>query len=206
MFSLTPRLGVGAAIVGVLLLSSQSSHASTMEAMSLAELAQEASLIVVGTVTARNSEYDEFGRIVTDHRIEVQQVWKGLAGKRPVVMRSLGGEIGDLAMTVPGAPHLAVGEQALFFLRPSTLKNPSGRWLKPLGMSQGVFRLRPPVATQPNGSVAPDAMPGAQGLRLLRIQPDGSITDGVPAISAPTSLEEVRRAVQQVLTTQEGKP
>ncbi len=177
-----------------------------MEAISLADLSLEASVIVVGTVRARSSEYDEFGRIVTDHHIEVHEVWKGPKHFTSVLMRSLGGEVGELAMTVPGAPHLGVGQTALFFLRPSALRNPSPTWLKPLGMSQGVFRITAAHVNAPGGGVtAPTVMPGGQGLRLLKFGPDGAPVEAGSAVPTPTELDDLRRAVLLLLNQQVGR-
>lgn len=196
------RLCLGAAFLSVFLSFTGQARATTMEAMSLADLTSEASWVVVGTVRGRTSEYDEFGRIVTDHRIEVEEVWKSAtdlpsAGAQPseLLMRSLGGEVGELAMTVPGAPHLNVGERAIFFLRESALSGAA--WLKPVGMAQGVLRVTPVVQ---RGVPVPTVQPGGQGLRLLKLGAEGS-APGQPALTQPSPLGDVRRAVKLLLPT-----
>lgn len=200
MRHLFPRLRATIAAFSLVFLAAvPSAGATTMEAMSLAELTSEASYIVVGTVRSRRSQFDEFGRIVTDHRIEVEEVWKGEKHTRELLMRSLGGDIGDLGMTVPGAPHLGVGERALFFLRPSALAGAA--WHKALGMSQGVLRILPTVV---QGTTVPTVHPGGGGLRLLRIGPDGEPELAPPAIGSPSALDEVRSAVARHLSTTNG--
>ena len=117
-------------------------------------------------------------------------------------MRSLGGEVGELAMTVPGSPHLREGERALFFLRPSTLPGPAPTWLKPLGMSQGVFRIQESkLEGHGRGTSSVIVLPGAQGLRLLKPGPSGELLDARPALSRPEPLQELRLQVEGFLNT-----
>ena len=147
-------------------------------------------------MTASEAVRDADGRIVTDFVVLVREPLKGPAKPGDfVTLRSLGGAIGNLAMTVPGAPHVSVGERAVFFLRPSFVGNDQ-RFLRAVGMAQGVMRLKPSArGVYPSD---PLVLPGGAGLELLRRGPDGQWQPGQPALATPLSLGALKEKVQGI--------
>jgi hypothetical protein len=79
------------------------------------------------------------GQLGTWHRIEVERELRGDApDETEVIVETVGGAIGDIAMQVAGEPSFEVGERVLVFIRdggPYTA-------FRPVGMGQGVMRVR----------------------------------------------------------------
>lgn len=99
------------------------------------ELAFDADAVIVGKVVDSEAAYDRHGRIVTDSRIIVEDVVRGKSDKE-IIMRSLGGEVGEIGMRVSGEVMPPKGYRGLFFLRGYE------HVFRPVGMSQGVMEIR----------------------------------------------------------------
>src|SRR5690606_35626146 len=99
-------------------------RASVAVALSLEELTASADEVVVGESVREVSRYDERGRIVTDVTVEVHDALKGRRGPgEEVELTFLGGAVGDIGMSVPGAARLPLGHEAIVFAR----RAPDGR-------------------------------------------------------------------------------
>ncbi|HKY06291.1 MAG TPA: hypothetical protein VJQ56_15450, partial [Blastocatellia bacterium] len=73
--------------------------------------------IVTGRVLSVGSSYDQNqDRIYTYVTIKVQEVIKGEITERRIVLKELGGEVGDKAMVVFGNPRFKTGEKVLLYL------------------------------------------------------------------------------------------
>lgn len=73
--------------------------------------------IVRGEVLSVTSNYDSGkDRIYTYVRIQVQEVLKGQITAQMIVLKELGGEVGDRAMIIFGNPQFRPGEQTLVYL------------------------------------------------------------------------------------------
>jgi hypothetical protein len=109
-------------------------RASLVQAMSLAELTATADRIIVGDVLSVQTAWDPTHRnIISTVEIGVQENWKGAQppdGK--VVIRQLGGTVGEIEMTVVGMPRFVAGERSLLFLHGGLV----------VGMGQGKRLLR----------------------------------------------------------------
>jgi hypothetical protein len=76
------------------------------------------------------------GQIYTFVTFDVAQQLKGSLPPGPLVMRMLGGHVGDSAMLIPEGPDIAAGARMLLFIGP----NPQA--LFPIvGLGQGAFTL-----------------------------------------------------------------
>lgn len=116
-------------------------RATVMRALPLETLVQSSRHILVVTPLAAASHFEELGRrrrIVTDTRVRVEE---GLAKADGVdselLVRTLGGAVGDLGERVHGQPQLALGEHCVVFL----LRGPDGLHYVN-GMAQGHYPLR----------------------------------------------------------------
>jgi hypothetical protein len=87
-----------------------------------------------------------------------------------LVVRRIGGVIGDVGMRVEGEPQFSTGDRRLLFLRDQ------GRYCRPVGMSQGVLPLR-----SENGQTWVES--GTTGLALVR-------REGVQLVPAPAAVTE----------------
>lgn len=76
-----------------------------------------ARVIVKGKVLSIESAFDEQqGRIYTYIKLKVQEVLKGEITERKIVIKELGGRVGDRVSVVYGNPEFAIGEQVLMYL------------------------------------------------------------------------------------------
>lgn len=113
--------------------------ASIVQGLELEELVANADRIVLGRVLFSESFPRPDGQIGTWHRIEVTREIRGRApDEREVIVETLGGQLGEVAMRVEGEPSFTVGERVLVFIRdggPYTA-------FRAVGMGQGVMRVR----------------------------------------------------------------
>jgi hypothetical protein len=112
-------------------------HATVVEAIDLDTLVQDADEVVLARVIKQWSHYDERGRIVTDHQMQVEESVKG--GSAPgaaVIVRKLGGVVGDRGMRISGEPSFTEGELVLVFG-----SHGKKTYLRPVGMGQGTMRV-----------------------------------------------------------------
>lgn len=122
-----------------LVLASVPASALTMERLSLKQLTQDNSTIVLGTVVDAYSYWNEDGSwIVTDIRVEPHEVLKGAVPEAGLTITVLGGTVGDRTVLIPGAPNLEMGQAYVLFVREGKL--PGSSPSKMLGMyTQSVF-------------------------------------------------------------------
>jgi hypothetical protein len=153
-------------------------RATIVEALDLPELVQHSDHIVIGTVLATQARYDAYGRIVTDATLRVETTMKGSSSPGgTLVVRRLGGVIGDLGMRVEGEPTLTTGDRRLLFLRDY------GAHCRAVGMSQGAVRIE----QDPTGRTM--ALPNGEGLALVQPRSPGALQsspgpNAVPATHA----------------------
>lgn len=110
--------------------------ALTLELTSVQELAVESELIVTGRIVSVEYVWeDETHRAInTLLTVEVDQYVKG-AGNASVVVRQLGGHIGDFGDVIPGVPAFDPGEEVMLFL----VKFKEEYWIH--SMALGAFRV-----------------------------------------------------------------
>jgi hypothetical protein len=103
--------------VAALLLSARAS-ATTVAAPEFDELVNESDFVVRATVKSVRSEYSRPGgkSIVTYVELDVKEVITG-DPPSPLVLRMLGGRVGDKRMVVSGAPEFVVGDEDILFVR-----------------------------------------------------------------------------------------
>lgn len=184
------------AVVGLLIATVLASpaRATTSQALSLGELVDQASHVVLVTCVGARTSRDARRRIVTDYDLSVEETMKGEARVGQVLtMRSLGGVIGDLGMRVEGEPHPEIGERYLVFLR--TLGD--GHTLRPVGMSQGVMTIQEQAGARV-------VLPAGNGLSLVLRAPGGGLSPAPPAILHPEPYESVRARVERRVDEESG--
>jgi hypothetical protein len=176
--------------LGVLsLLAAAPASATVSEALSLDQLVGGADDVVVAVATSSQSQFDAQGRIVTDVEMQVEDSMKGSsAAGHILVVRRLGGYVGDLGMLVEGEPQFEVGGRYLVFLRRMT----DGRTLRPVGMSQGVMSV---VAD----AGPPMVHPGGQGLALVQRVRGGQLAPAPAALLRPERLDLVRSQIASIV-------
>ena len=131
-------LGVGATVAaGIWPLNAS---ATIARGIPLDVLARRSEHILVGTALEATCRFEYIGgkrRIVTDTRFAVEApLAKAEPGESEVLVRTLGGVIGDLGELVHGEAELSLGERSVLFLRlrPDAIHQPTG-------MAQGHYPL-----------------------------------------------------------------
>ncbi len=121
----------------------RSAHASAMLSLTLDDLVDKSDVAVVGIAKSRTSRWED-GRIVSYTTVDIDTKIGGLDTKAPstVVVRTLGGVVGDIGQKVHGEAVLPLQSKVILFLRelpakvaPSAL--PGARSVT--GMAQGAL-------------------------------------------------------------------
>ena len=108
--------------------------ATTLERLSMNDMAEKSQVVVRATVVSGGAEYAN-GVVRTHYQLSVSEVWKGSAGSQ-IDVYVPGGRAGGLRELVPGAPVMETGAEYVVFL----WIGPSGR-SQIMGLSQGLFSV-----------------------------------------------------------------
>ncbi|MCB1018639.1 MAG: hypothetical protein H6509_07760 [Bryobacterales bacterium] len=131
-------------ILSLLLLVAALLPGATVPRMSFEQIVRDSPRAVHGVVVRSWSAWDaQRTAIWTHYEVRVSETLRGPASSTLTISEP-GGVAGDVAMRVPGAPRLEVGEQAVLFAYPT----PLGHW-RIRGWGQGRF----PVETVAGRSV-----------------------------------------------------
>jgi hypothetical protein len=113
-----------------------SADATVLRAFDRAEQVHGSSLIATGRVLSVHSFWDAPGEmILTDAEIALDELWKGTASTRTVTVRTLGGSVDGIGVSVSGAATFREGEAVLLFLAPA------GGVYRTFGLSVGKYRI-----------------------------------------------------------------
>jgi len=116
-------------------------HATTVERLTLEDLATRSQRIVQGVVRGSRTYWSPDGKLIlTTTTIDVTEAIKG-QGASTMEVTTVGGQIGDTVLHVGGMPAFVPGESTIVFVERS------GGYLTVLGLGQGKF-------TVSNGEVA----------------------------------------------------
>ncbi len=79
----------------------------------------DADQIVQGRVVSKTAAYEADKAIWTTYSVEVSETVKTKAATPPkqVVIKQLGGTVGDLTLEASGIPHFSVGDEAILFTK-----------------------------------------------------------------------------------------
>jgi hypothetical protein len=164
--------------------------ASLVQALDLTELTAQSERIVVAQVTSARGEWDGSHRTIhTVLELKVEEVWKGSAAEREVIVQP-GGTAGDVEMRIHGMPNFVIGERAVLFLAGQAAP-------RVVGMSQGKRSLRW------DGASKRWMAEMAEHSAVVRRDSQGRLR---PALPEPAmALDELRQRVR-ALVTPAGKP
>ncbi len=157
-------------------------RASTIEAATLEELSRGAAEIAVVTVIESRAEW-ALGRILTRHRVRVDQAVKGPARAGDVIEIVTAGGVADgVGMQVAGEARLRAAERYLVLLESTSLG------FRVAGMAQGCLR----VVTGATGTIveADDV-----AMHLVRRQ-GGLLRPSAGPLPVARALEDVLREIE----------
>jgi hypothetical protein len=173
---LSPLLGITMGLAG-------SALATTLEQLSLDEMARQSTAIVRARVMGSHAA-TRSGNIYTYFQIQVLENWKGQGSTEVAVP---GGEVDGIRQSVTGAPELKTGQEYVLFLWTSR----SGL-TQVIGFSQGLFKVSE-EGSEGGGGVAFARRPAASELMLDR--------SGRPVEDRPLRIElsHLRARVREAL-------
>jgi hypothetical protein len=181
------------ALMGVFLVTSPA-DGSIVEGLELRELVRHADRIVLGRVLFSESFQRPDGQFGTWHRIGVEREIRGHApDEQEVIIETMGGQIGDLAMRVEGEPSFTVGERVLVFIRdggPYTA-------FRPVGMGQGVMRVRREQGVE-------TVTQNREGLMLVRRNAQGRLERTLGALPERERLDALLSKLRDIIERNAG--
>lgn len=128
---------LGALLALTLLLISPAA-ATTVKPPEFPDLVNQSDYIVRAVVKSVTSEYTRPGsrKIVTLVELDVREIVAGTP-PQPLVLRMMGGKIGDDEMILEGAPQFKVGDESILFVQGN------GRQIYPLvAMMHGLYAIK----------------------------------------------------------------
>lgn len=124
-------------LLGVMALAIASPlHATRVRRLSRAEIAAQASAVIVVDVLASSARVGDANMVWTDYRVRVAEVVRGRQHAGEVLtLPFAGGRAGGLDVGFDGVPRLEIGRRYLLFL-----DDAPGRPVPAIGWTQGLFR------------------------------------------------------------------
>jgi hypothetical protein len=120
---LSRRSFIAGGLSAVALARTRAAQATLVRAVTLKELVSLSQHAVVATPGASSSRWETIGdreRIVTYTPVRVEYVLDGTSPGSELMVRTLGGRIGDLGQLVPGEARVRKDETAALFVEPVT--------------------------------------------------------------------------------------
>jgi hypothetical protein len=181
-------------ILLALLVVASPANGSVVQALELQELVAHADRIVLGRVLFSESFRRPDGQLGTWHRIAVERELRGSApDEQEVIVETLGGQIGDIAMRVEGEPSFTVGERVLVFMRdggPYTA-------FRPVGMGQGVMRVRTERGVE-------TVRQNREGVMLMRRNAQGRLERSLGALPEKQRLDALLLKLRDIVEQSAG--
>jgi len=182
-----------------LLALSDVASAAMVLPLGLDRLHGDAKHIFLGECLSNTVELDkQSGRVVTNTTFEVLETFKGKMGRSHTI-KQIGGNLpeANLNVRVPGVPQFEVGKRYVVFLPPASKLG----FATPVGLSQGMFTVRPDAKGAPmvsNGrdvgelmeNMAQSKMPSRVADKL-RAMPDKEVPANAKA-RAEMHLDDLR--------------
>jgi uncharacterized protein (DUF2141 family) len=131
------RRTVVLALAALALITASFAAATTVQKMSLRDLAKNSDAIVLARVEDQTARYDSNKEIFTYITLRVLEPVKGPKKDDVLTIRQLGGTVDKIASIVPGTPSFRQGEEVVVFL---TGKDRAGYpWV--MGLQQGKYTV-----------------------------------------------------------------
>ncbi len=112
-------------------------HATTLVPLSFEQLVNASSSVIYGRVSDVRGQWTDDRRFIESVvTVEILQGMKGSA-RETVAFTVPGGQVGRYLNLIPGAPRLAAGDHAVFFLTSQGARLPMTT-----GLTQGIYRVQ----------------------------------------------------------------
>ena len=132
------RLLIGLAVLGLTVGLVLPAAATVVLQLEIEDMIPMAPVVVIGEVNKVEASYNaEKTKIHTRAWITPTEILKGPAELGTVVVKTIGGQVGDTVARLPGAPSFVEGERVMVFLEPR--KDKDGYLT--VGLYQGKFKV-----------------------------------------------------------------
>jgi len=172
------------AVCLVAVFSVAAADATTLMPLKLKDMARLAPVVLVGRVEKVESGFNSSRtKIYTRAEITPIEVLKGDEPGQKIVVKTIGGRVGDKVARLPGAPQFSRGEKVLVFIEPR--KDNDG--YNTLGLYLGKFR------------VFSDPQSGEEKVSRRAAEPGVTVAGADKSVVRETvyTLEEVRKLVRK---------
>jgi hypothetical protein len=178
----TSRLAALAAL-GLTTLVAAPASTTMLLRFDVEEMSDIAAIVAVGEIQAVDARWnDAHTKIYTRVSFRPTDVLKGARDLGPVMIKMIGGQVGEDVAHLPGTPVLVPGERVLVFLEPRD----DGDGYLIVGLFQGLFRLRPDGSgdellyqdVAPRGVMLIDSTPEPPASRMLDLADVRAIVEG----------------------------
>ena len=191
-------------LILLLLLGPLSMRATTVVAPKFDDLVSQADYVVHAVVKSVSSEWQTDGtnkHIKTKVELDVSEVLKGTPPD-PLVLEMLGGRVGDVEMTVQGAPKFVTGDEGIFFI------HGNGQQFSPLvGIMHGLYPVYKDAKSGAEYVVRSNGMPLYSeqdvSLPMTTLSPAKVQNPNLSPMTVAAFTQKVRAAGT---ATQAGKP
>ena len=170
--------GAGACLILPLIRRAEAHLAMARGAVALAELRAHSNCCIVGRPVARESHWATVGntrRVVTVHRLQVDDLLEGVAEGAVLAVRTLGGRVGRIGQRVSGEAAFEPGARAVFFLveveRDLYAVTDMAGGYYPLEQRDGIARLRATIAAAPGSAAQQLSGASLSSMRQLLFAP-----------------------------------
>ena len=175
-------------LLATFLFLTELSLATTSRMLTDEQLITSSRIILLGNVQSVKSQWDPLHQnIFTYVKVDVLKVLKGRLRGNNIVFKELGGEIGEDATMIFGAPRYEAGQRLLLFLNTSTEGT-----LRVAHLFQGKFDVLEDVA---RGSTRVERKYDQEAIHLLAAQQSGEITNSA-------SLDQFTKKIRRTLSEQ----
>jgi len=132
------RLMIGLAVLGLTLTMVIPASATVVLQLEIEDMIPMSPVVVIGEVNKVEASYNaDKTKIHTRVWISPSEVLKGPKDLGTVVVKTIGGQVGDTFAYLPGAPKFTPGERVLVFLEPRK----DGDGYLTIGFYQGKFKI-----------------------------------------------------------------
>ncbi|MFH2009254.1 MAG: hypothetical protein ABI333_21875 [bacterium] len=132
------RLNMGLAVLGLTMAMVLPAAATVVLQMEIEDMIPLTPVVLIGEVNRVEASYNaEKTKIHTRVWITPSEILKGSKDLGTVVVKTIGGQVGDTVAHLPGAPRFEQGERVLVFLEPRE----DGEGYLTIGFYQGKFKI-----------------------------------------------------------------
>ncbi len=132
------RLTIGSVVLGLTLALALPAAATVVMQLEIEDMIPMSPVVVIGEVNKVEASFNaDKTKIHTRAWITPTEILKGQKDLGTIVVKTIGGQVGDTVAVLPGAPRFEQGERVMLFLEPRK----DGDGYLTIGFYQGKFKI-----------------------------------------------------------------